>query len=319
MAASPAFPARHEALLTRLGVPALLVANIALACGPWLVRLAQSESHIGPIASGFWRLTLALPLLVLAGARASEPQPKAWRGVFAVAAVSGLFFAADLGTWHLGILHTRLANATLFGNVTAILFPIYGFLIARHWPSRRQGLAIALALAGGVLLLGRSYELSARNMVGDLLCIVAGLCYTAYLVSIDRVRSQLGPITTLTLAAAAGAPCMLLVAFGFGERIWPDDWTPLVLLMLGSQIFGQGLILFAVSRVAPIVVGLMLLVQPIVASGIGWLIYGERLTIFDFAGGLGIALAVLLVRDSKRPLPPRRPLPGARNGLNSPA
>jgi drug/metabolite transporter (DMT)-like permease len=303
----------HEQLLTRLAVPALLVANTALACGPWLVRLAQSESHIGPVASGFWRLTLALPLLLLAGWRAGEPQPKAWRGVFAVALVPGLFFAADLGTWHIGILHTRLANATLFGNVTAILFPMYGFLVARSWPSRRQGLAMGLALAGGALLLSRSYELAARNMVGDLLCIVAGLCYTAYLVSIDRVRIQLGPITTLTLAAAAGAPCMLLFAYGLGERIWPDDWTPLLLLMLGSQIIGQGLILLAVSRVAPIVVGLMLLVQPVVASAIGWLVYGERLTAFDLVGGLGIALAVLLVRDSRRPLPERQ------NGLKSPA
>jgi drug/metabolite transporter (DMT)-like permease len=293
----------REQFLTRLAIPALFVANIALACGPWLVRLAQSESHVGPIASGFWRLALALPILLIAGARAREPRPAKWRGVFAVAMVSGLFFAADLGTWHLGILHTRLANATLFGNVTAILFPAYGFLVARRWPSRRQGLAIALAAAGAVLLIGRSYELSARNIVGDLLCIVAGLCYTSYLVSIDRVRGALGPITTLTLSVVAGTPALLLVAFGMGDRIWPDDWTPLVLLTLGSQIVGQGAILFAVGRVAPIVVGLMLLVQPVVAATIGWLVYGERLTAFDIVGGIGIALAVLLVRDSSRPLP----------------
>jgi drug/metabolite transporter (DMT)-like permease len=303
----------YEPLLTRLAVPALLVANVALACGPWLVRLAQTESHIGPIASGFWRLALALPFLVLVGVRAGEPQPIVWQGVFAIALISGLFFAADLGTWHVGILHTRLANATLFGNITAILFPAYGFLIARRWPSGRQGLAIGLALAGGVLLLGRSYELAARNMVGDLLCIFAGLCYTCYLISIDRVRSRLGPITTLTLAVAAGTPCLLVLALALGERIWPDDWTPLLLLTLGSQIIGQGMILFAVSRVAPIVVGLMLLVQPVVASTIGWLVYGERLTIFDLLGGLGIALAVLLVRDSQRSLPEQK------NSLNSPA
>jgi drug/metabolite transporter (DMT)-like permease len=297
-------PAQHRAaLLTRLAVPALLVANIALACGPWLVRLAQSESQVGPLASGFWRLALALPVLLIAGIRAGEPQPKAWRGVFAIAGISGLFFAADLGTWHLGILHTRLANATLFGNITAILFPAYGFLIARAWPSRRQGLAIGLALVGALLLLGRSYELAARNIVGDLLCIFAGLCYTSYLISIDRVRAQLGPITTLTLSVAAGTPCLLLVALATGENIWPQDWTPLVLLTLGSQIIGQGMILFAVSRVAPIVVGLMLLVQPIVAATIGWWVYGERLTAFDIVGGLGIAAAVLLVRDSRRPLP----------------
>jgi drug/metabolite transporter (DMT)-like permease len=80
----------------------------------------------------------------------------------------------------------------------------------------------------------------------------------------------------------------------------------LLLLTLGSQIIGQGMILFAVNRVPPIVVGLMLLVQPIVGSAIGWIIYGERLTLFDLVGGLAIGLAVLLVRDQRRTLPQER-------------
>ena len=74
-------------------------------------------------------------------------------------------------------------------------------------------------------------------------------------------------------------------------------------MMLGSQIIGQGLILYAVSRVSALVVGLMLLLQPVVAATIGWIVYGERLTPFDFIGALAIAAALLLVRDTERPLP----------------
>jgi hypothetical protein len=48
----------------RLAFPALILANIFLAFGPWLVRL----SDVGPVAAAFWRLALAVPvLLVLAG------------------------------------------------------------------------------------------------------------------------------------------------------------------------------------------------------------------------------------------------------------
>ncbi|HWI86217.1 MAG TPA: DMT family transporter [Sphingomonas sp.] len=291
----------------RLAVLALVVANIALAMGPWLVRIAYTDGHVGPTGSGFWRLALAMPILLIA-ARAQRtyrpPNMRAnMRGVVMTAMLSGLFFAADLGAWHLGILHTRLANATLLGNVTAILFPLYGFIIARSLPSRRQGAALALAMVGAMMLLGRSYELSARNLVGDLLCVFAGICYTAYLVAIDRAQSALGPVRTLTWSVAAGAPLLLLVALAFGDPIWPSLWWPLVLMMLGSQIVGQGLILYAVSRVSPLVVGLMLLIQPVVAAAIGWLFYSERLTIFDLFGGVAIAFAVLLVRETERPLP----------------
>ena len=42
-----------------LAFAALLIGNLALACGPFLVR----HSGVGPIAAGFWRLALALPFL----------------------------------------------------------------------------------------------------------------------------------------------------------------------------------------------------------------------------------------------------------------
>jgi len=287
-----------------LAIPALVVANIALAIGPWLVRIAKSEGHVGPVGAGFWRLALALPLLILfARGERHAPRPADQTALVVAAIGSGLFFAIDLGAWHTGILHTRLANATLLGNCTAILFPVSGFIAARSLPSRKQGVALALATLGAVLLLGRSYELSARNLVGDLLCLFAGVAYTAYLVTVDRARSGLAPWTTLAWSVAAGIPVLLVVAFALGDPVWPRIWWPLIAMTLGSQIIGQGLILYAVSRVSALVVGLMLLLQPVVAATIGWIVYGERLTMFDFVGAIAIAAALLLVRDSKRSLP----------------
>ena len=278
---------------------------MALACGPWLVRLAESESHVGAVGSAFWRLALASPILLIASATAREPMPARKRIWIGVALLSGLFFAADLALWHLGILHTRIANATLLGNITAILFPAYGFLFARRMPSRRQSLALLLAAGGAMLMLGRSIELSPRHAVGDLLCIGAGICYTLYLVAVDRARAAMGPISTLTLSVFAGAPVLLVTALLLGDPIAPAAWTPLILLAAGSQLVGQGLILFSVGRVAPLVVGVMLLVQPIIAAAIGWLAYGERLTWPDLAGGIAIAVAVMLVHDAGRALPER--------------
>lgn len=298
---------------SRLPVLALLLANLLLACGPLLVRLARDEGGVGPVAAGFWRLTLALPVLLIALPIVREPRAGRWLAAVVLVAVGGLAFAADLAAWHVGILHTRLGNATLFGNVTALLFPLYGFLVARTWPNRRQAAALAIALAGALLLLGRSYELAARNLVGDLLCIVAGVCYTFYLIAIGRIGGRIGPVTTLTISVVAGIPLLLAFALLLGEQVWPRDWTALGLLALGSQLSGQGLILYAINRVTPLVLGLMLLVQPIVSATIGWLHYGERLGLLDLAGAVAIIAAMLLVRDDGRaPL-----LPESGAGLGS--
>lgn len=282
-----------------LALLALLGGNLALAFGPLFVRLADSEAGVGPIASGFWRLALAVPvLLLLARPRDGTGAPRADRRMVLMIAVGGVFFAADLAAWHLGIMQTKLANSTLLGNSASLFFPLYGFLIARHWPSRTQGLALTLALIGSVLLMGRSYELSTRYFVGDLLCLLAGLLYTVYLISIDRARAALAPWPVLALSTIAGTVPMLLFALAIGETVWPESWWPLFGLALFSQLIGQGLLVIAMGHFSPLVVGVAFLTQPVVAAAIGWLAYGEAMAPADLLGAAAIAAAIVLVRRS---------------------
>src|SRR6185503_3189824 len=139
--------------------PALILANLFLAAGPWMVRLAD----VGPVAAGFWRLALALPFLAWIGWRQGRGRPFPGWAMIYVVALGGLFFAADLAAWHAGILRTKLANATLFGNFASFLFTVYGFLLLRAAPRPVQLFALLLAAIGAVLLLGNSYELSSAN------------------------------------------------------------------------------------------------------------------------------------------------------------
>jgi drug/metabolite transporter (DMT)-like permease len=276
----------------RLAFAALIAANLVLAAGPWMVRLAD----VGPVAAGFWRLAIALPFLVwLAAAQMRGRRLPAWPLIGAVA-LGGLFFAADLAAWHEGILRTKLANATLFGNFASFIFALYGFVILRALPRPMQGVALLLAAAGAALLLGRSYELSPEHFVGDLLCLLAAFFYALYLIAVDRARRQLASWPVLAIATAAGALPILLVALAMGETVMPTDWTPLILLSIGSQLIGQGLLVHALGHLPPLVVGVGLLTQPVVSAAIGWAVYGERLAFADGIGALLICAAVVLIR-----------------------
>lgn len=284
---------------TRGALPmlAMLGGNLALAFGPWFVRAAD----VGPIAAGFWRMTLAAPMLIaLAFATRSQPFAGARRHV-PVLILGGVAFAGDLASWHLGLMRTTLANSTLFGNSATLIFPVYGFIVARALPTRTQGLAFALALIGAGLLLGRSYELSPKNLAGDLLSMLAGVIYTVYLVVMSRVRTELAPLPALALSTCATTLPMLLVAWGAGETIWPHAWGVLIGLALASQIVGQGLTIYAIGHLPPLVMGIGLLTQPIVAGTIGWIVYGERLGLPDFIGAALVAAALVLVRARRTP------------------
>ena len=124
---------------------ALITGNIALALGPWSVRLSDA----GPVATGFWRLALALPALAMLAVASGQPLTGFQRRTWFAVAGAGVFFAADLGAWHLGIHGTRLGNATLFGNSERNGMSIFAaYLFSNN--AQVSILAFALGFAFGI-------------------------------------------------------------------------------------------------------------------------------------------------------------------------
>ena len=271
---------------------ALLVGNVALAAGPFLVR----HAGVGPVSAGFWRLALALPFLALIAVAARQPIRWPRRAVTIALAAAAFFFAADLAAWHIGILLTKLGNATLFGNISSFIFAAWGLWLLRRWPSTMQAATLALAAAGCALLMWGSAELSATNLRGDLLAMLAGLLYAVYLIIVERTRGGLKPVPLLFIASLFGAAMLLPAALVSGETFIPSSWTALLALALCSQVIGQGLVVYALGHVPPLVVGIAMLTQPALSALLGWLYYGERFTMFDGVGAAMIVLALTLVR-----------------------
>jgi len=274
---------------------ALIGGNMLLALGPWAVRLADT----GPVSAGFWRLALALPFLLLIARLQGERLGAIPRRALLAIALAGLFFAADLASWHIGIGYTRLGNATLLGNSGSLVLMVWGFFLLHRWPRLREWAALAAAGAGMAILMGRSFEISPTTLSGDLLCLLAGLFYAFYLMILQRARATLGPWGMLTLASAAGLPLTAGLALLLGEPFWPRDWTPVLALALGSQIIGQGLLVYALGYFRPLVIGLALLTQPAVAALNGWLAFGETLSAADVVGMALLGLALVLARAAQ--------------------
>jgi drug/metabolite transporter (DMT)-like permease len=275
-----------------LAFAALVAANVAIAFGPLLVRFADS----GPIATGFWRLALAVPFLAMmawrAGFRARNIQP----AMVGLTALAGTFFGIDIISWHIGIFQTKLGNATLFANCASMLLVIYGVVVARKLPGKWQMAAVALAFAGAALLMSQSLELSPRNFAGDLLCVVAGLAYTVYLLIMMRIRDTSESWSSLALASFFAALMLLPAAIVAGDQIVPGIWWPVLLLAFTSQFFGQGCLTYALPHFSPLVIGLALLLQPAISAAAGWIAFGEILSATDIFGGMMVMAALVLVR-----------------------
>ena len=124
------------------------------------------------------------------------------------------------------------------------------------------------------------------------------------IVAVQQARGTLAPIPLLFLSSAFGAAMLLPVAIALGEQVIPADWTFVVILALSSQVVGQGLLVYSLRHFPPLIIGLTLLTQPSVSVIAGWLAFDEALTLWDGAGMILVAAALVLARAGERPARP---------------
>ncbi len=271
---------------------ALLGGNVALALGPWFVRLADT----GPVSAAFWRLFLALPFLVVFARASGQRLGGMGAATLAMVALGAVTFALDLASWHVGIGLTRLGNATLFGNAGSLVLLFWAFIAGRMLPRGLEWLAIAFALGGAAILMGSSLEISTATLVGDLFCLAAGLLYAVYLLALQKERARFGSWSLLVWVSVFACPVLLALALVLGEPVWPTDWTPVVGLFIVSQLIGQGLLVYALAHFSPLIIGLALLTQPAVAAMVGYAAFGEVLSALDIAGMVLVGAALVVAR-----------------------
>lgn len=262
-------------------------------------------SEVGPIATAFHRLLLALPILAIwafaerkRGDHPSRVQESGTsRTLAAWTIAAGVLFAVDLAAWHLSIRLTTVANATLLGNFAPIFVTLGAWLFLREPVGSRFVTGMALAFVGAWLLTGARFDGPSGRLRGDLLALVTAVFYGGYQLSVARLRRELPPGRILLWSSVVCTPVLGLMALAAGETIRPGTvrgWGVLVGLSLTAQILGQGLITYGFAHLPAGYSSLTLLVQPVVAAAAGWCLFGEALTVPRALGG-GIVLAGLLL------------------------
>jgi drug/metabolite transporter (DMT)-like permease len=281
---------------------ALLVGGAAIASSPIFVRLAD----VGPIQSAFWRVGLAVPFLALwAGWAWRRERPaggiagSAPRMALAPALAAGLFFAGDLAFWHLSIVYTTVANATLLANFAPVFVTLGGWLLFGQRVTRRFIGALAISLAGAALLVGPSFGAPGTRLAGDALGAVTAMFYGAYMLAIWRSRESGGTAAVMVLSSAVSALLLFPLALAFGGDLLaqsPRGWLVLFGLAVIPQVAGQSLIAYAMAHLPASLSAASLLVQPVFATAYAWLLLGEDMGAMQMAGGAVVLAGIYLAR-----------------------
>ncbi len=274
----------------------LVIGAIMISFSAVFVKLV----HVPPTTSGFYRVFfggLILLVFMLLRRERLSLKPRA----LLVLTLAAFFFALDLFLWHRSILYIGPGIATLLANFQVFVLAAVGVLFLHEKLTLPQWLAILLAMAGLVLLVGADWaHVSPEYRYGVVLSLLAAVSYAGYLLALRSSRSgaagssPYAVITVVSLITAA----ILAVSMGvegasFAIPSWADGgW--LLLYGLVPQVLGWVLISSSMSKVGASQVGLVLLLQPACAFIWDGVFFGRRFSAVEISGAVITLVAIYL-------------------------
>ena len=282
------------------------LALIALAAVSWgttgaVTTLLVSRAAAAPLIVGAVRMLVGAILLLIAARAVTgtlRPAPgDAWRCL-----VLGACQAAFQATYFTAVTRAGIAVTALVAICSApIIIAVFAATLLGEQPTRRLVLALVLGVAGTALLVGAPVAGSTapRPLSGVLLALGAGVAYAVFVVLAKSVsRTAPLPLAALSFAAAAVfmAPALALpdaprqIALG-----WP------ALLYLGAVTTAGAYALYTTGlrTVTASAAGVASLLEPLTATSLGVILFGERFGLGGWAGAalLLAALAMLATAD----------------------
>jgi drug/metabolite transporter (DMT)-like permease len=273
---------------------ALLLGATAMGISPVFVRLAD----VGPFASAFWRVALALPALYV-WMRSAERGAKPARRFSRPVVLAGLAFAGDLLFWHSAILRTSVANATFFATTAPIWVVAFGWILFGEKAGRATLVGLALCLLGGASLLAQSLRLRPEGAVGDVFGLATGVFFGLYFLAVEAARRDTSAARVTFEASLVTAAALLVVAVAAEGRLSPSSLSG-ALALLGmawvSHAGGQGLLSVALGRLPATFSSLVIFLEAIAAALFAFLLLGEPISAMQGLGGLLIMAGIYMAR-----------------------
>ena len=283
----------------QMALLALFAGAAGIAFSPIFVRLAD----IDPIASAFYRTTLAIPVFLLLPFLFPQSKPKAadetsQRDFFGLI-LAGLFFAGDLAFWHYSIQLTSVANATLFPNLAPIFVTFAAWALFKERITERFLLGLVVAISGAIIVLGDSLARGGGHIRGDIFGVVTALFYAGYLLMVSRLRKTHTTLTIMTWTSVVTSLVLLPLCLWSGQNLvpaGPGKWAALFGLSWFSHMGGQGMIAYALAHLPVSFSSVGLLLQPALAALFAFLILGEPLGLWQGLGAMVILAGIYLAR-----------------------
>lgn len=280
----------HAAAAHRKGLLLMIAAALCWSTGGIFVRSVATTDGFAIV---FWRSVFMVAFLF--ATLAWWHRGAVWSKIAAVGGagvLSGALLAATFFFFILSLMRNTAANTFVLMSTGPFFVAVFGWIFLRERVPLRTWIAIAAALAGVTLMFADG--LGAGRSLGNLLALGVATAFALNVVVLRRMHASVDMVPAVMIAGLIS----IAVALPFALPLEPTARDLAVLAPMGCLQLGLGCLLMtrATRFLAAGEIGLLSLIETILAPLWVWLGVGERASALALAGA-AVVLGALLANE----------------------
>jgi len=260
-------------------------------------------TYIGPYSLLFLRFGVASAVIIAAmplmekRLRILPELRKGWVWIF------GLLYTLGFVLQYVGQDMTTASEATLLANLSPIIIPIFAYAVLKEKVGTFQKLAIAMGLAGLLLVASPRLSVGLNEATGNLLLFLTSVFYALFTVLNKRVPvgALSGSLAIILIVTTISLPIVVVMG-GFDAAIIsmpPVGWGAVMFLGIVCTLVALTCYLKGLSIVPASQAGILFLVQILVGLLLSTMVLGETMSPGQTAGA-ALTVAALFIGILRR-------------------
>jgi drug/metabolite transporter, DME family len=286
-----------------MGALLIVVAAVTWGTTGATMKLVAAGSPMSPLIVGFLRVAIAAPCLWLAARGLDGPIRLGSRRDLTRFLAAGIAMGLYQPLYFRGVAMTSVAVGSLIAICSApLLITVLAALFLDERIDTRTWTALLMGITGTAMLTLGPHGLTkppSGFLVGVALELGAGLMYAVYAVTAKGLVRRTPPLTvaavTFTTAAITLLPLLLLERPGADAR----GWALLIYLGVVPTAAAYALHTIGLRTTRVTVAGVLGLLEPLTATLVGVLFFGDRLGQIGIVGA-GLLLVAVLGLTTRR-------------------
>lgn len=271
----------------------LLVGMLAISFAPILVRYSDAPVSV----QGMYRMLFTFLLMLPFGGKYMPAVRRLTLRDWWLLFWAGFFLALHFILWMASLTYTSIASSTILLSLEPVFVMVGTFLIFKDRASRLAIIGMVIALVGAVIVGSGDMSVSREAIFGDLLSFLGTAAVAVNMLIAKQILTRVPAYLYSLIVFFFTFLCFLVYNLSMGIELTGyarKEWIVFLLLAVIPTVFGHLVFNWLMQYVKATTISMSVLAEPVGASLLGILLFGEIVTGMQLFGGAFIIYGLYL-------------------------